>query len=59
MIQIVVIYQKLIKIKILFRKKHQNVRTTLGFNTKTLIGLANPVTDFLHSRGLFKNTGKI
>jgi hypothetical protein len=29
-----------------------------GFKTKTLIGLATPVSDFLHSRGLFMNIEK-
>jgi hypothetical protein len=33
--------------KILFCK-HQDVRTALGFETKTPICLANPVSDFLH-----------
>jgi hypothetical protein len=44
--------------KILFNK-HQDVRTALGFKTITLIGLANPVSDFLQSRGLFMNIEKI
>jgi hypothetical protein len=30
-----------------------------GFKTKTPIGLATPISDFLHSRGLFMNKEKI
>ncbi len=39
-------------IKSLFKQdlvqQHKDVRTTLGFETKSLVGLANPASDFLH-----------
>ncbi len=43
---------------ILFNK-HQDVRTALGFETKSLIGLANPALDFLHCIRLFMNIEKM
>ncbi len=44
--------------KILFNK-HQDVRTALGVWNKSLIGLANPASDFLHCIRLFMNTEKL
>jgi hypothetical protein len=39
--------------------QHKDVRTTLGFETKSLVGLANPASDFLHCIRLFTNIEKM
>jgi hypothetical protein len=39
--------------------KHKDVRTALGFETKSMISLGNPASDFLHCIRLFMNIEKM